>query len=106
MISSVIPLVEVRKVPCLDWDKEGLSWNYDLSVDDILHLPIKDGKWNWYNISRVIPIIDVYTHPDLKWNRGELSWNKDIRVGDLIAWHEIVPSIYRRWQYPTDVIII
>ena len=53
-----------------------------------------------------VPIIDVYTHPDLTWNRSELSMNEDIRVGDLIAWHEIVPSIYRRWQYPTDVVIV
>ena len=100
-LSRVIPLVDVRENPNLPWDKDGLSWNSTLSIDDIQSLQIKDGKWDWNSISRVIPIVDVYTHPNLMWNRSGLSENKDIRVSDLIAWQEIPPSIYRRWQYPT-----
>ena len=62
--------------------------------------------WDWINIQSNVPIIDVYRYPDLTWNRSELSLKKDIRVSDLIAWHEIPPSIYKRWQYPTDVVIV
>ena len=105
-LSSVVPLVDVRRYPDLPWDKTGLSQNPTLTVDDIQSLQIKDGKWDWNSIPRVIPIVDVYTHPNLIWNRSELSRNKDIRVGDLIVWHEIEPSIYRRWQYLTDVVIV
>ena len=105
-ISSTIPLVDVRENPDLPWNKRGLSYNPTLTVDDIQSLSDKDGQWDWNAISSRVPIIDVYTHPNLMWNRGQLSWNKDIRVSDLIAWHEITPSIYRRWQYPIDVIIV
>ena len=105
-LSSMISLSEVRKYPDLPWSKDGLSLNPTLTVDDIQSLQIKDGKWDWNSISRVIPIVDVYTHPNLIWNRSELSLNKDIRVSDLIAWQEISPSIYKRWQYPTDVVIV
>ena len=103
-LSSVIPLADIRRYPDLPWDKTGLSLNPPLTVDDIQSLP--DIEWNWDMIPCEIRIIDVYTHPDLTWNRSGLSENKDIRVGDLIAWHEIVPSIYRRWYYPSDVIIM
>ena len=105
-LSRVIPLSDIRRYPNLPWDKEGLSENSTLTVDDIESLSDIDGQWNWTEISRRVPIIDVYTHPDLTWNRDRLSRNKNIRIGDLIAWHEIVPSIYRRWQYPTDVVIV
>ena len=105
-LSSVVPLVEVRRYPHLSWDKEGLSYNPTLTVDDIQSLSDIDGQWNWTEISRRVPIIDVYRYPDLTWNRSELSKNKDIRVSDLIAWQEIPPSIYRRWQYPTNVTIV
>ena len=104
-LSRVIPLVEVRKYPNLPWDKTGLSYNPTLTVDDIQSLTEIDGYWDW-DVVPEIRIIDVYTHPDLTWNRCELSMNEDIRVSDLIAWHEIVPSIYTRWQYPTDVVIV
>ena len=96
---------EVRKNPDLPWDETGLSLNPTLTVDDIQSLTEIDGYWDW-DVVPEIRIIDVYTHPDLTWNRCELSMNEDIRVSDLIAWHEIVPSIYRRWQYPTDVVIV
>ena len=152
-LSSVIPLSDIRISPDLPWNKEGLSENSTLTVDDIESLSEIDGDWDWYEISgRVslsivrdnlhlpwngglsqnptltiddiqslpdidwnwdwngiqtrVPIIDVYTHPNLMWNRSGLSMNKNIRVSDLIAWHEITPSIYRRWQYPTDVVIV
>ena len=105
-ISSVISLSEVRKNPNLPWNKKGLSLNPTLTVHDIQSLSIKDGKWDWINIQSRVPIIDVYTHPNLTWNRGRLSANKNIRISDLIAWHEIPPSIYKRWQYPTDVVIV
>ena len=102
----MISLSEVRKYPNLPWDKGGLSWNPTLTVHDIQSLHVKNGQWNWTGISDRIPIIDVYMHPNLKWNRDGLSSNKDIRVSDLIAWQEIEPSIYKRWQYPTDVVIV
>ena len=105
-LSRVVPLVDVRRYPHLPWDKKGLSRNPTLTIDDIQSLSDKDGEWNWFLISSVIPIIDVYKYSNLKWNRDRLSANKDIRVGDLIAWREIVPSMYKRWQYPTDVIIM
>ena len=102
----MISLSEVRKYPDLPWSKDGLSLNPTLTVDDIQSLQIKDGKWDWYTISERIPIIDVYRYPNLMWNRSGLSKNKDIRVSDLIAWQELPPSIYKRWQYPTDVVIV
>ena len=105
-LSRVVPLVDVRRYPHLPWDKKGLSRNPTLTIDDIQSLSDIDGQWNWTEISRRVPIIDVYRYPNLKWNRDRLSRNKNIRIGDLIAWHEIVPSIYRRWQYPTDVVIV
>ena len=101
-----ISLSEVRKYPNLPWNKRGLSWNYTLLVDDIQSLHVKNGQWDWYAISMRVPIIDVYTYSDKKWNKCGLSSNKDIRISDLIAWHEIPPSIYRRWQYPSDVVIV
>ena len=91
----------------LPLDNEGLLENLSLELHDMKYLlQDVDGwqDWNW--ISSVVPIIDVYTHSNLKWNRAGLSRNKDIRVGDLIAWHEIPPSIYKRWQYPSDVVIV
>ena len=97
---------EVRRNPNLSWDKQGLSLNPTLTVDDILHMSIEDQMWNIHAISNRVPIIDVYTHPDLKWSRDELSRNKDIRISDLVAWQELPSSIYKRWQYPTDVVII
>ena len=141
-ITERISMKEVRKNLNLPWDKKGLSENLTLTISDIQSLQLKKGKlcwsemtnvlpsakarenlslelhdmkyllqdvdgwqdWNW--ISSVIPIIDVYTHPNLKWNRCGLSANKDIRVGDLIAWKELPPSIYKRWYYPSDVIIM
>ena len=103
-ISMRMSLVDVRKNPDLPWDKDGLSQNPTLTIDDIQSLSIKDGKWDWINIQSRVPIIDVYTHPNLTWNRGRLSANKNIRISDLIAWHEIPPSIYKRWQYPTDIV--
>ena len=106
VISRVISMEEVRENPNLPWDEIGLSLNTTLTVDTVHHLLSEvDGYWDW-DVIPGIRIIDVYTHPDLKWNRGELSWNKDIRIADLLAWHEIPPSIYKRWQYPSDVIII
>ncbi len=96
--------MDVRRYPHLPWDKDGLSENPTVTIDDTQSLPEID--WDWINIQSNVPIIDVYTHPDLKWNRGQLSLNKDIRVSDLMAWHELSPNIYKRWQYPTDVIII
>ena len=105
-ISMRMSLVDVRKNPDLPWDKYGLSWNSTLTVDDIQSLPDIDWNWNWNGIQTRVPIIDVYRYPNLKWNRDRLSRNKNIRIGDLIAWHEIVPSIYRRWQYPSDVVIV
>ena len=103
-ISSTISMEEVSDNVDLPWSKSGLSCNHTLTVDDIQSLP--DIEWNWDMIPCEIRIIDVYTHPDLTWNRSGLSENKNIRIGDLIAWHEIVPSIYRRWQYSTDVVIV
>ena len=91
----------------LPLDNEGLLENLSLELHDMKYLlQDVDGwqDWNW--ISSVVPIIDVYTHSNLKWNRAGLSRNKDIRVGDLMAWNEIPPSIYKRWQYPTDVVIV
>ena len=105
-ISSAISMKEVRRNPNLSWDKQGLSLNPTLTVDDILHMSIEDQMWNIHAISNRVPIIDVYTHPDLKWSRDELSRNKDIRISDLVAWQELPSSIYKRWQYPTDVVII
>ena len=104
MISETMPLSEVRKNPDLPWDMRGLSLNPTLTIDDIQSLPEID--WNWDLISCEIQIIYVYMYPDLMWNRDSLSINKNIRVSDLIAWHEIPPSIYKRWQYPTDVVIV
>ena len=37
-LSSVIPLVDVRRYPDLPWDKTGLSQNPTLTIDDIEHL--------------------------------------------------------------------
>ena len=105
-LSRVIPLSDIRRYPDLPWDKEGLSSNPTLTISDIQSLHIKDGQWNWIEISRRVPIIYVYMYPDLMWNRDSLSINKNIRVSDLIAWHEIPPSIYKRWQYPTDIVIV
>ena len=105
-LSRVIPLVDIRRYPDLPWSKEGLSHNPTLTVDDIQSLPEIDWDWDWNGIQTRVPIVDVYTHPNLMWNRSGLSMNKDIRVSDLIAWQEIPPSIYRRWQYPTNVTIV
>ena len=105
-LSRVIPLSDIRRYPNLPWNKGGLSYNPTLTVDDIESLSDIDGQWNWTEISRRVPIIDVYRYPNLKWNRDRLSRNKNIRISDLIAWHEIPPSIYKRWQYPTDVVIV
>ena len=105
-LSRVVPLVDVRKYPGLPWRKEGLSSNPTLTVDDIQSLSEIDGQWDWNEISSKIPITYVYTHLNLMWNRDRLSRNKDIRVGDLIAWRELPPSIYKRWQYPSDVVIV
>ena len=103
---STIPLVDVRENPDLPWNRDGLSPNPTLTVDDIQSLSEIDGQWDWNEISSKIPITYVYTHPNLTWNRDGLSMNKDIRVSDLIAWQELPPSIYKRWQYPTDVVIV
>ncbi len=43
-LSSVIPLVDVRRYLDLPWDIEGLSLNSTLTVDDIEHLQVKDGS--------------------------------------------------------------
>ena len=45
-LSSVIPLVDVRRYPDLPWDKTGLSQNPTLTIDDIEHLQVKDGEWD------------------------------------------------------------
>ena len=37
-LSSVIPLVEVRRYPDLPWNKDGLSQNPTLTIDDIQSL--------------------------------------------------------------------
>ena len=50
-LSSVIPLVDVRKNPDLPWNKRGLSHNPTLTVDDIQSLSHKNGEWDWYEIS-------------------------------------------------------
>ena len=109
-LSSTIPLSEIRESLYLTWNMDELSRNPTLTADDILYLAdvgfMEIDEWNWDDVSSVIPIIDVYMYPDLPWNRGGLSQNKNIRVSDLIAWQEISPSIYKRWQYPTDVVIV
>ena len=105
-LSRVVPLVDVRRYPDLPWNKKGLSQNPTLTIDDIQSLSEIDGQWNWHAISSKIPITYVYTHLNLMWNRDRLSRNKDIRVSDLIAWRELPPSIYKRWQYPSDVVIV
>ena len=68
-LSSVIPLVDVRRYLDLPWNKGGLSRNPTLTIDDIQSLKIKNGKWDWYEISRVIPIVNVMRYPDLPWDK-------------------------------------
>jgi hypothetical protein len=104
----VATIEQVRKNPHLPWDKEGLSSNPTLTIDDVLHLSLPNaiGDWNWDDIYLSIPVINVYIHPNIVWNRDKLSRNKDIRISDLIAWHEISPCIYSRWNYPSDVTIV
>ena len=46
-LSTVIPLVDVRKNPNLPWDETGLSLNHTLTVDDIQSLTEIDGYWDW-----------------------------------------------------------
>ena len=101
-ISSHISIRQVRKSSNLRWKRSYLSNSIGLTMDDVLHLSLPNaiGDWNWDDIYLSIPIINVYTHPNIVWNRDKLSRNKDIRVSDLIAWHEILPCIYSRWNYP------
>ena len=42
-LSRVIPLVDIRRYPHLPWNKEGLSRNSTLTVDDIESLQDKNG---------------------------------------------------------------
>ena len=88
-LSSVIPLVEVRKNPDLPWSKEGLSCNPTLTVDDIQSLSEIDGKWNWYVISRWISIEEVRKNPNLPWSRTQLSVNSTLTIDDIQSLSEI-----------------
>ena len=97
---------KVGENPDLPCSKTVLPENPTLSAYDIHSPQFQYVEWNWVMISSMIPITYVYMYPNLGWNRDGLSMNKDIRVSDLIAWHEIPPSIYKRWQYPTDVVIV
>jgi hypothetical protein len=97
---------KVGENPDLPCSKTVLPENPTLSAYDIHSPQFQYVDWNWVMISSMIPITYVYMYPNLEWNRSGLSRNKDIRVSDLIAWHEIPPSIYKRWQYPTDVVIV
>ena len=115
-LSRSVPISDIKKYPHLPWDPWGISYNPTVTIDDLDYLGIYDEairwNWEWYSDSRSeistdnISIVDVYIHPDRIWNRDILSDNKDIRVSDLIAWHEISPCIYSRWNYPSDVTII
>ena len=97
---------EVGENPDLSCSKTVLPENPTLSAYDIHSSPYQFVIWNWVRISSMIPITYVYMYPNMGWSRTGLSMNKNIRVSDLIAWHEIPPSIYKKWQYPTDVIIV
>ena len=88
-LSSVVPLVDVRRYPNLPWDKTGLSQNPTLTIDDVLHLPIKDDKWNWFEISRVISMEEVRKNPNLPWDETGLSLNPTLTVDDIQSLTEI-----------------
>ena len=72
-LSRVIPLSDVRRYPDLPWDKEGLSYNSTLTVDDIQSLSEIDGDWDWCGISRVVSLVEVRKNPDLPWDKDGLS---------------------------------
>jgi hypothetical protein len=105
-ISYHIPMEDVIKYPNEEWDKIGLSYNCNISMEVVKKdLPNSTNRWRWYAISRFVRTEDVINYPNEKWHRGWLSMNKNIDIDILI--HRIqLPSALGRWIRPVSPDII
>lgn len=98
-LSSHVPMHDVRRNPNLPWDREGLSCNKELTINDIdnLIMPNAGGRWNWSDISIYINIEEVRQHPNKTWNRFGLSFNETLTVDDVD--NLILPNADREWDW-------
>lgn len=91
-------MVIIRDNPHLQWCREGLSENEQITLDDVLNLDLPNsvGEWNWMHLSSLISMDDVRSNPDLTWNRLGLSRNKQLLVDDIN--HLELPNGSESWD--------
>lgn len=97
-ISSGVPIRLVREHPLLPWDRDGLSSNKGITVDDVLHLdlPNASGVWDWFYLSMYVPMHDVRINTDQPWNLLGLSNNKELTVDDIL--NLTLKNATREWK--------
>lgn len=87
-LSMVIPMDDIRAHPDLPWNREGLSWNKDITVEAMNKLDevltSATGEWEWWHLPSRVPIGDIRLHPDLPWDAEGLSLNPGITVDDVV----------------------
>jgi hypothetical protein len=66
----------VTALPHKEWKWSELSWNPNITFQDVLENP--DKPWDWYGLSmnRNITMKDVLENPDKPWNWYHLSWHQ------------------------------
>lgn len=83
--SKRVSMELLRKYNLLPWDKQGLSLNNNITMDEVLHLdlPNSTGKWNFAALSGRMNMREIYKHLELPWSRLCMSENPQLTARDM-----------------------
>lgn len=98
-LSSNVPMRDVRNCPNLPWNREGLSNNKDLTLDDVdnLIMPNATKAWDWRYISMFISMDEVRNNPNRRWDKDGMSFNRNITLDDVD--NLIMPNAIYKWNW-------
>jgi hypothetical protein len=80
ILSTYIDMKDIRQHLDMKWDRNTMSTNVDLTIDDVMNLdmPNATDDWNWRSLSRTTPIHYVVSYPHFPWCKNSLSRNRKI----------------------------
>lgn len=98
-LSANVPMRDVRNHPNLLWDREGLSHNRQLTLDDVdnLIMPNATKIWNWRYISMFISMDEVRNNPNRTWDRVGMSFNRNLTLDDVD--NLTMPNAIYKWNW-------